>query len=333
VSGQAVEAGQLWRYLRGIYLASFDGLTGHSALRAHPLATVLGVAVLLLVAVRLLVELRRRAVPVDLLAAITLAVVLWGLTALTLARIADYDANRYFYPSAVALLLLIIEVLRGVRLPRIAVGLLALATAASVWTGLAQLRAGARSLTAIANYSRSDFAVLEHDNPAPGFLPNTRLMPMVSAGGYLSAAHDLGSPALPFDRLADQSAGARDDADRLLRRLGNLQRSTGARQSAGGPTLPVPAGGPTLPAPVGCELVQAATPGPVTVRLEVPPAGITLSSTAAIGLRVRRFGPTLAGYGRVPAGQVLALRPLPDGSPVPWVLQLNSPAPLRLCGR
>ena len=288
-------------------------------------------AILVLVATRLLIELRRRTPPVDLLAAVAVAVGLWGLTTLTRARIGDYDVNRYFYPSAVALLLLIIEALRGIRLPRIAVGLLALAIAASVWTGLAQLRAGARSLTAIANYSRSDFAVLEHSNPAPGFLPNKRLMPMVTADGYLSAARDLGSAAMPFDRLPDQTAGARNDADRVLRQLGNLQRSTGARQPAVGPTLTVPAGGPTLTVPAGCELVQAAAAGPLTVRLEVPPAGITLSSTAAIGLRVRRFGPALAGYGRIPAGQVLALRPLPDGSSVPWLLQLDSAAAVRLC--
>jgi hypothetical protein len=321
--------GQLWRYLRGIYQAGVGALTGHSAVQARTLAVVLGVAIVVLVVVRLLFELRRRALPVDLLAAVMLALVLWGLTAITRARIEDWGVNRYFYPSAVALLLLIIEALRGIRLPRAAVGLLALATAASVWTGLAQLRAGARSLTAVANSTRSDFAVLEHSNPARGFLPNRRLMPMVTAGGYLSATRDLGSPAVPFGRLVDQPAGARDDADRVLRQLGALRRSTGARQPAGGPTVTAPAGTWTVPA--GCELVQAAVPGPLTVRLEVPPGGITLSSTAAIRLRVRRFGPTLAGYGRIPAGQVFALRPLPDGSSVPWLLQLDSAAAVRLC--
>jgi hypothetical protein len=132
--------------------------------------------------------------------------------------------------------------------------------------------------------------------------------------------------------LVDQPAGARDDADRVLRQLGGLRRTAEVSQPAGGPTLTVPADGSALSVPAGCELLQAAVPGPVTVRVEVPQAGITLSSSAAIGLRVRRFGPTLAAYGRVPADQVLALRPVPDDSPVPWVVQFTAAAAVRLCG-
>jgi hypothetical protein len=323
---------QLWRYFSRSYQASVGGLTGHPAVHARTLAAVLAVAVLVLLATRLALEFRLRAMPVDLLAAVAIAVVLWGLTTLTRARFEDYGANRYLYPGAIAVLLPVIEALRGIRLHRVAVGLLALATAASVWTGLTQLRAGARSLSTIAASSRSDFAVLEHTRPSRDFVPNKRLMPMVTAGGYLSAARDLGSPAVPFDRLIDQSAGARNDADRVLRELGTLRRITGAQQPGGGSTRTVPAGVPTqVPVAAGCQSVQAATPGPLILRLELPPAGITLSSTAAVGLRVRRFGPTLAGYGRIPAGEILRLQPLPDGSPVPWTIQLSSPAAVRLC--
>ncbi|MFL6163859.1 MAG: hypothetical protein ACJ74U_16770 [Jatrophihabitantaceae bacterium] len=327
-------ASQLWRYLRGSYQSSVGGLTGHSVVQDRALAAWLGALILLLVVLRLAVEARRRAVPVDLLAAIALGVVLWGLTALTRARLADFGASRYLYPGAIAVLLGAIEALRDIRLPRLAVALLAVATAASVWTGLAQLRLGARSLTAVDTYARADFAALEHSKPDSGYLPNRRLLPVVTAGGYLSAIRGLGSPAMPFDQLPSQPPGARNDADRVLRQAGNLQRAPAGPQPTGGTVLTVGAGVPTdLSVIAGCQLVRPSAPaGPVALRLQLPAAGITFSSPAAIRLRARRFGPTLATYGQLPAGQVTLLRPLPDGVPVPWLIQLSSSAPVRLCG-
>jgi hypothetical protein len=138
---------------------------------------------------------------------------------------------------------------------------------------------------------------------------------------------------MPFAELPSQSAGARADADRVLRQAGNLQLLPDD-QAAAGPaeTLTVRAGSTELlSVRPGCQLLQPQPAGPLTVQLELPPAGISISSPVSIGLRVRRFGPTLAAFGSVPPGQVKLLRPLPDGSPVTWLVQLTAAGSVRLC--
>lgn len=311
-------AGQLWQYFHRIYQSSIAGLTGHSWLQDRPLAVWLGVAILLLVAGRLAFDLSRRRFPVGLLSALTVGIVLWGLTALTRVQTHDYGASRYLYGGVLVVLLAVIEALRGVRLPRLAVGLLAVATGAAVWTGLGPLRLGARSLTGVDVTARADFAALEHSRPSPHYRPNPRLLPVVTAGGYQAAVRNLGSPALPYGELPGQPASVRNDADRVLRQAGNLQLLPGSV-------------GPGSAGP-GCQLLSPQQPGgTLTTQLMLPPAGITLGGSAAIGLRVRRFGPAFAVFGFVPGGQSMLLRPLADGSPVPWLVQLSAAGSVRLC--
>jgi hypothetical protein len=325
---------QLWQYFHRIYQSAIGGLTGHTEVQDRPLAVWLGVAILLAVAVRLVVEVRRGNLPVDLLSAIAAGIVLWGLTALTRAGTHDYGASRYLYGSAVVVLLALIEVLRGVRLPRLAIALLAVATAASVWTGLSPLRLGAHSLSKVDTYARADFAALEHSRPTPDYLPNPRLLPVVTADGYLAAMRSLGSPAMPYAELPRQPAGVRTDADRVLRQAGNLRLLPGGPQPAAPATALTVRTGVTEPLAVqpGCQLLQPQRPqGRVTVQLALPASGITVSSASAVGLRVRRFGPTLAAFGFIPPGQVKLLRPLADGSPVPWTVQLSAVGTVRLC--
>jgi len=325
---------QLWQYFHRIYQSSIAGLTGHTWLQDRPLAAWLGVAILLLVGGRLGIEFSRRRLPVDLLSAVVAVIVLWVLTALTRVATHDYGASRYLYGGVLLVLLAVIEALRGLRLPWLVVGLLAVATGASVWTGLGPLRLGARSLTAVDTTARADLAALQHSRPAPDYRPNPRLLPQLTAGGYLSAVRSLGSPALPFGELAGQPAAVRTDADRVLRQAGNLQLLPGSVLPAGpAPPLIVPAGGTEqLTVRPGCRLLQPQQPaGSLTVQLALPPAGISLASPAAIGLRVRRFGPTAAVFGFVPGGEDMLLRPLADGSPVPWLVRLSAVGSVRLC--
>ncbi|HEU5271262.1 MAG TPA: hypothetical protein VFU36_15145 [Jatrophihabitans sp.] len=326
-------ASQLWQYFHRIYQSSIAGLTGHTWLQDRPLASWLGLAIVLLVAGRLAVELTHRRLPVDLLSAIATGVVLWGLTALTRVHTHDYGASRYLYGGVLVVLLAVIEAVRGVRLPRLVGALRAVATAASVWAGSTPLRGGAASLTAVDTYARADFAALEHSRPAPRYQPNPRLLPVVTAAGYFSAVHSLGSPALSWSALPRQSAGVRADADRVLRQAGALQLL------AAGPQPVTPAGSVTVPSGVvepltvraGCQLLQPQQRA-LAVRLSLPAAGITLSDpVSAIAVRVRRFGPALAVLGSIGPRQVMLLRPLPDGSPVPWLIQLSTVGTVRLC--
>lgn len=327
--------GQLWQYFHRIYQSTIAGLTGHTWLQDRPLAVWLGLAIVLLVAGRLALELARRRLPVDLLSAIAAGVVLWGLTALTRVYTHDYGASRYLYGGAVVVLLAVIEALRGVRLPRLLIGLLAVATAASLWTGITPLRRGASSLAAVDSYARADFAALEHSQPRPGYRPSPRLAPVVTAAGYQSAVHSLGSPAMPWAALPHQSAGIRADVDRVLRQAGNLQLLPGGPQPASPASVMTVPAGVTEPVTVraGCQLLQPQQPGGgLAVQLTLPVNGITLSSpVSVIGVRVRRFGATPAVLAFVVPNQVKLLRPLADGSPVPWLIKLSAVGSIRLC--
>ena len=325
---------QLWQYFHRIYQSAISGLTGHTWLQDGSLAVWLGLAIVLVVAGRLAADLARRTVPVGLLSAVAMGVVLWGLSALTRVHTHDYGASRYLYGSAVAVLLALTEALRGIRLPKVAVALLAVATGASIWTGLTPLRSGAGSLSAVDTYARADFAALEHSHPAPGYRPNPRLVPVVTAAGYRSAVDSLGSPAMPFAELASQPAGIRTDADRVLRQAGNLRLLPTGRQPGG------PAAALTIPAarvepvtvPAGCLLLRAAQPEQaLAVQLTLPTSGITVNSASVVGLRVRRFGPTLAVLGYPTPGQVWLLEPTADGSALPWLVQLSVVGSVRIC--
>ncbi|HTZ43873.1 MAG TPA: hypothetical protein VMB79_08405 [Jatrophihabitans sp.] len=325
-------------YLLHFFRAAVGALTGHAATRAVTLATVLSWLVVALVLARLAYELRARRLPVDLLAAVTVALVLLGLTAATRAQDHDFGASRYAYTGGFTVLLVLIELLRGIDLrrwpARAGVGLLAVATAASVVTGLQPLRLGAHSLTGAARYLRADLAAVQLSDPPPSYQPNRRLIPFQDSGSYLAAVRALGSPALPVTELPRQAPDVRDDVDRVLRQAGELT-VTGAIRQPGGPALPVilaPGLPESLAPQPGCLLLRPEAPARrLTVRLSLPWGGLTLGSAATIRLAVRRFGPTLVAFGRLPAGRGWLIRPRFDAAPARWTVQLGASAPVRAC--
>lgn len=321
-------------YFVHAYRASAGALAGQTVHQRTGL--VLAVALLSVVGVvaRLAWELRRRTVPADLLGALAFAVCFWALTALTRTKYHDFGASRYMYPGGAAILLVLVESVRGLRLPRLVAPALAVLTALSVWSGHAVLVRGAGSLNRAAQVSRADLAALEHSRPTPDYRPNRHLMPVVTAGKYLSVIRDLGSPALPWNRMPSQPTAARNDADRVLREAGNLNASTVDRSSkhSSARIESFNVRGTAVTA-AGClDLRPDARHAAIGASVALPPRGLLVTAGhARVQIAARRFGPRQEPLPSVPAHEAEHLSSVADGSSTPWVLTFTATAPMRVC--
>ena len=260
----------------------------------------------------------RRPVPRTFWILLAIPFVLWAMVAL--AKYRSPSDPRYLFPSSIAILVVSVEAIRGMRWDRVALVALAAVTVFGVCTNLALLRDNGRQLRDF--YSpmvRSELAALEiaGDRADPDFEPRDAVgiqsplfLPFAEinargeepTGAYLEAAAELGSPAFTPEELAAQAEPFRVRADAVL--VGAL--GLGLR--------PLPPGA----VPRDCRTVSAAPGGEIAFSL--PPGGATLSPTAASQtVTVRRFADTTpVNLGLVQRGRAAALTPPADGAAVPW---------------
>jgi hypothetical protein len=239
-----------------------------------------------------------------------------GLSRADMIDAAPPDASRYVYLSAFLVVLIAVELARGVRVGQAAIVLLAAVALVAAVSNVTALRTqGDTRRLQIENLRAQVGAVLIARETVDPSLPITLQPggPATTAGALISATDDMGSPAFGPDELPRRSEAARGHADGTL---------AAALRIAPAPAPPGP-----------CETVASGGAG-APVDVELPPGGIRIEPRrdARVEVRLRRY---TSAYGPDPTfvveGDPAAI-PIPrDRAPQPWHAQVVANGPVELC--
>jgi hypothetical protein len=315
-------------YVADMVASGFGALLGLSLEWGRPLALA-GLAVLLL---RLG---RQGPLSARLAGLLALGVTYWGLTAAFRAHLMGGNATRYMYLTAILILLVGAELLRGIRVPSRTVAILGVLVAFGALANFAKLREGSLYLQDTSGYVAAELGALElTGNTAPAaYRPDPVRAPPVVAGPYRKAVADLGSPADSPVEISTRPEPYRQAADTVLLqalRIGPFSR--GAIPETGVP--------PAVAAVEGAAVQR----GPcVTFRPKQAPASVEVETvsdvvvhvlgTTAAEYRLRSFADTYpsAPQGTLDGGSTKTL-PLGRGElPRPWRLRVTAHARVDIC--
>jgi hypothetical protein len=289
------------------------------------LAALLGIA---------LAQWRRPGVSPRLWPVLGAAAAFWLLAAFNYIPGRAADSSRYMYAGGAFALLLAADLLGGRRpspagrgagalIPPPALLAAGVVTLVAVAANVQMLRNGREFLSAETVMTRSDLASLEI--AADRVRPDFRLTPEVAgsyflfdvtAGDYLDAVREYGSPAYTPAELASAPERGRRQADVVLAQALPITTETSAGRRPPPGRCVALAGGDRRPVPV--------RPGTTAVELSPGPhADISLRRFAASEYGVRTEG--------APGGSTTLLRIPSDRSPRPWQLRLNATQEARVC--
>jgi hypothetical protein len=262
---------------------------------------------------------RERTLPRGLAIVLALGVFFWVSAALVQNADRLPTSSRYQYGSAIFLLLIAAETLRGLRIPRPAIGIAA-AVAAFALTGGIPLaeREHEERWQPTGEYLRSTLAAVDIAGASadPGYRIAFAPTPVATTARYLDARADYGTPAYTEAELEGRSEEEKGGADLTLAQALSL-------------ALAEPAPGAR---PVACEPLQASPDGATGATLLR--GGFTLANEtgADVEVMLSRFA---AGFpvslGPLPAGVKTELQIPADRSERPWNLGLRGAGPVRLC--
>jgi hypothetical protein len=252
------------------------------------------------------------------------------------------DEPRYIYPEAFLLLIALGALAAALRLPSWAMWVGSAVLLVSLWPNIDRLHDVSLEARQTSDGYRAKWSAVEvaGANARPGFLPDALSS---SAGGYLAAVRAFGSGGYSASALADRPNGARYEADlTLVGALGlGLTPADGPAPTGGAPPrLESPPGGATATAQ-GCLTVAAigggqplsATAPSVKIVLPVGGAWIGPGPLAGAQFSIGKFTDRPSIPITLPAGRhAAALRIPPDGTGVPWRMQIQSRRPITLCG-
>ena len=249
----------------------------------------------------------------------------WFLAAFNYIPGREPTTGRYMYAGGLFILLLAVELLRGVRVGRTVLLVAGVVTLAAVAPNLVILRDGSRWLDHQTVLTRSDLAAIEIArrtvDPYFALTPEIAGTPSlidVQAGKYLEAEREYGSPAYTSAELASAPEVGRRQADIVLSQA--LPLSTETFVSA----KPDPRGSCTMVP--GGETGAAVALSPGVTRIEVapgPPASFSLGRFAATEYPVPTEG--------APGGSTTLLTIPRDASLRPWRLQVDAEQAARVC--
>jgi hypothetical protein len=304
-------------------LAALTGLTYSfvpGGIFAPPGSSLAWAPVLVVAAMAGLYALARRARPSPalVLPALVALVSYWSLTGLGLGPSRAPDASRYMFPGAFLVLLVAVELARGIRPTRTASVVIFSILALTVATNLAIMREAGSFFRGYTGLIRPQLAMIELAGPnaRPDFDPASQ-MPDVSTGflqvtaaDYLRGVAKFGSFAETPDQVAASDAGTRATADIVLSAALGLQL--------------VPDGVPTTLK--GCRVSR--TPA----GLALPPGGVSLRSSAPASLRVGRFAddPTVKVGSLEPRSWATMEIPV-DAFPDPWTALVGGHGRVEAC--
>jgi hypothetical protein len=324
-------------YVEDLAAAAFGGLIGRGLEWGRPLALVAA-----------LVLLRRfiRPLPVSprLAGLAATALSLWIITAATRSTISPPESSRYIYLGAVAIVLVGVEMLRGVAIGPHVLALAAVLVAYFALTGLTVMHAGANGLRGTSKTLAAELGALElaSAKAPPNYHPDPQRAPTLEAGPYLHTVRAIGSsPADDPAQIAAADAASRAAADTVLLALEApaLQPAAGTRPSPEARTPQVEAstagkqtqrGNCVAFTPIGAQasLALRARPG---ARLLMKAA-----HGAAVGVTLRRFAQALGAHaiGTLSGGTAAVLQlPLDRAGTRPWYVVLSAVQPIEVCGQ
>jgi hypothetical protein len=322
-------------YAADLAAAAFGALVGRGLDWGHPLA---------LLAVALLLWRLARPVSVSprLAGLIAAGVSLWVVTALTRSTISPAETSRYTYLGAVVIVLVGVELLRGVRVSHRATALAGVMVLYFAVTGLTVLHAGAAGLRTTSKKVAAELGALElaAAHAPPIYRPDPQLAPNVVAGLYLHTVRSIGSS--PADTPAQITAAdptAQVAADGVLLaleppRLSGLEGGKVASPMEP-PNVLTLAGG-TQASLRGCVRLSPLPGTTMTAAVALPRSGLAVSNpdTGIVSLAARRFGGVFSPLPHALAPHKEAkVVPAVDAAAQPWYLQVTSPSTLAICSR
>ena len=313
-------------YAAGAALGALTGTNPVIPASYNTVVTWFGKALAVAAALGVCFRLSRRSIPHTLWAWLAIVGFYW-VTMGAAAR--PPEGSRYLFFSAVAILLVAAEALRGRVDNRLIAGIVIVVLLA-LPANIAQLRSGADADTLHhdATVSRTEFAMLElaGNRVDPEYTasadPNVSavgggLYIGIPAGAYLRSVQRNGSPAFDLAELREQPEEIRKIADITLADAIGLEPKA-VRKPAGAAGCPVlsPKPGSTsssFPLPPGTTVYGPAGAKPVTIGL-------------------RRFADKQSGVlEEVPPGAWRSLEIPRDAAPEPWRAVVD--APTRVCFR
>jgi hypothetical protein len=260
----------------------------------------------------------------------------------------DPTSSRYQYLGVIFLLLIVAELLRGLRLPpRVKLGttILVLAVAAaSVASNVYYLnQAWANSYHPISRLEKASLGSLDIAAATvdPGFVLTEEVAGTgyvhVDAGSYLSAAEEYGSPGYNSEEIAESSESVRFTADKVL--FGALGIGLAAYPSPPNraPVEAAPDAKGVIPIAANA-CVTVPSDGTATPLLRLPRAGVEIEAeTDPIEtVKLKRFAGNQFSVeieNDTASGSASELAIPPDRSTVPWKMQLETAGPATVCGR
>lgn len=241
----------------------------------------------------------------------------WFLAAFNATPGREAHSSRYLYVGGLFLLLVLANLLRGVRFNRGALLAAAAVTVAAAAFNLVPLREGRDFFASQTVLARADLAAIEIASRTvdPGFrlapeISGTPFLNEIEAGEYLRAVGEYGSPAYTAAELAAAPAEGRRHADLVLANALPLNVEPGTAAAPGGERACLRAGG-TAPRPV------ALRPGLTTIRILPGEPG---------AIRLRRFatGEYPLGSEGIPGGSTSRLFIPADAVARPWRLRVEA---------
>jgi hypothetical protein len=249
----------------------------------------------------------------------------WFLAAFNYIPGREPTSSRYMYAGGAFVLLLAVELLRGVRIGRKTLLVSAAVTLAAVAANLVPLKDGSDWLKNQTVLTRADLAAIEISQRSVD--PNFALSPEVAgtpslidvqAGKYLEAEREFGSPAYTPAELIGAPAVGRRQADIVLSQALPLSTETyvGAKPNPAGSCTTVNGGAEAA----GIRL----SPGVTRIEVEPGPhAAFSLRRFAASSYPVPTEG--------APGESTTLLTIPPDTSTQPWYLHVDASQRVRVC--
>ncbi|HEX6667002.1 MAG TPA: hypothetical protein VF081_10465 [Solirubrobacterales bacterium] len=228
-------------------------------------------------------------------------------------------SSRFQYPSAIFVLLIAAELLRGIRLPRFVLVAAAVGTGAAAIAGMSLLQQEHEERWApYADSLHSSLAAIEiagdSANPQfPVFFPPDIEAP---TRWYLSSVGEFGSPAFSEAELEARPATERASADLTIAQAEVLSL---VAQKPGERTLQ-------------CQVLEASATGATGVTLLRGGFTLTNRGSAEVEVLLSRFADEASVVlGTIPAGAPTSVEIPLDNSSRPWNLWLRGEGPVRLC--
>lgn len=262
---------------------------------------------------------RERGLPRGLAIALALGVFFWVSAALVQNADRLPTSSRYQYGSAVFLLLIASEALRGMRIPKPALGIGAAVAVFSLAGGISLAeREHEERWKPTGEYLRSTLAAVDVAGASadPGYLIAFAPTPVASAERYLEARSEYGTPAYTEAELEARPEEEREGADLTL-------------AQALGLALAEPAPGART---IACEPLQASAEGATGTTLLRGGFVLTNETGAEVEVVLSRFATGFpVSLGPLPDGVSTELTIPVDGAERPWNLGLKGSGPVRLC--